>query len=165
MFSFSTVRPDQSNLTGPTQYGPAPILVRDPLDAARSLLNRDPDAQYPSGYIDSGVNTRRTDPQSSVSLWNTRPYDRGASAHSKLSVDAYLWPAEFNLASGIENQMRTRQQYIAPAMAAGEPPILVNDGRPNFRDSAILADPNTPLAGLPEADQVAAYRGLLPSWS
>lgn len=142
-YAFGTSRPDQSSLVGPTQYGPAPV-VRDPLDAARSLINSDPDAQYPSGYIDSAITTRRSDPYDSTSLWNTRPYDRGVHACSKLSKDAYVWPAEFNLTSALVNQQRRSQpRYVPPGIAVGaEQKLLVNDGKPGPTSSAEI-DPIT----------------------
>lgn len=162
--AFSTVREAQSPLTGPMSYGPNP-LVRDPLDGARSLIDRDPAAQYPSGYVDSAMTTRRSDPQTSTSLWNTKPYDRGVHAASKLDRGAYVWPEDFNLASGLENQFRTGRRYVAPGIAAGgEPNILMNDGKPGPRDS-MMPNPNVPLAAQPDAVQAQMLRGLAPSWS
>jgi hypothetical protein len=129
-YSFATSRPDQSTLVGPTSYGPAPV-VRDPLDSARSLIGRDPGATYPAGYVDSAITSRRSDPYDSTSLWNTRPYDRGVHASTKLAKDAYVWPAEFNLSSALRNQqMRSQPRYVAPGIVAGgEPPVLVNYGK------------------------------------
>lgn len=162
-YAFSTDRPAQSPLVGPMNYGPAP-LVRDALDAARSLINRDPDAQYPSGYVDSAMTTRRSD-ATSTSLWNTKPYDRGVHAATKLDRGAYVWPADFNLASGLVNQARTGRVFVAPGIAAGgDPNPLVNDGKPGPRDSMIHGDPNTPMAAQPDAVQAAMYRGIAPAW-
>lgn len=162
VYAFSTSRPDQSPLVGPMQYGPQPLL-RDPLDAARSLLTRDPDAQYPSGYVDASLTSRRSNP-TSTSLWNTKPYDRGVHAATKMDRAAYVWPEEFNLASGIVNQATTGLRYVAPGIAWGEPNLLINGGKPGPRDSAIQADPNYPLAAQSRDVQAQMLRPLAPPW-
>lgn len=144
-------------------YGPPP-LVRDPLDAARSLIGRTPDGQYPSGYVDSAMTTRRSDAESSTSLWNVKPYDRGVHASTKLNKGAYMWPADFNLASGLVNQATTGMRYVAPGMLRGEPKMLMNDGRPGPGDSLMTADPYLPLSAQPDAVQAQMLRALAPSW-
>lgn len=158
MRSFSTHRDDQSPLgTSPYQGGP-PVLYRDALDAKRVADGLSPSSSYPDGYLGT-VNTRREDRLGAPYRQDGRAYRRGAHME-KLNPQSYLWPQEFNLATGLEQQA-SGMRFVSPAMSE-EVVMLRNDGRPGPRDPLIGRVDATPAPIDP--DRAAQLSRLAPSW-
>lgn len=112
---------------------------RDPLDRARSVLDeRTPGAQYPDGYLGNTQSRRQrlTDPPPQA----RKPTDRGVHRDAALQADDYAWPDEFNLLSGVQNQLRG-VRYVSPGFG-----------------------PDTPAAPATDPDRIAELRKLAPSW-
>lgn len=162
MASFSTHRDDQSPVMGTSLYvGPQPLL-RDAMDAARTLWRRTPEAQYPDGYIDSSLSNRRED-RVGTAVWrqNGRPYMRGVHKGERIPMGDYLWPSEFNLYSGLKAEARG-MRYVSPAYAE-EPVLLTNDGKPSPRDPDLGTRVVSPV--IVDPDRAATLRRLAPGWS
>ena len=136
-------------------HGP-PMFIRDQMEGRRLRTAMDPSAEYPLGYTDTvGVTSRRdrlnTPPRSEL---NSGSFQRGVHAYTKVPTENYLWPIEFHLMSGIENQT-TGRRFVSPVLRMFEQ-RLVNDGKPG---PSITTD---------EVDPVAAHQMMLdrgrPPW-
>lgn len=162
--AFSTSRDDQSPVVSTSLYtGPQP-LMRDALDAARTLWRRTPEAQYPDGYVDSALTSRRED-RVGTAVWrqNKRSYTRGVHKGERIDPSDYLWPSEFNLYSGLEQQAMGRR-FVAAGIAEGQEPLLLrNDGKPGPRDSVLGA--TAPVPVIVDPDRAATLKRLAPTWS
>lgn len=160
MRSMSIVRDDQSPLTGASPYIGPPPLYRDALDAARSMWRAEPSAHYPDGYIDSAITSRRAD-RIATAIWrNQRAYSRGVHKGERLDMTDYLWPDEFNLMSGIQNEV-TGRRYVSPAFGE-DPVLLVNDGKPGPRD--LTGGETQPVPVIPDPSRAAQLKRLVPSY-
>lgn len=161
MATFSNVRDDQSPVTGTSPYvGPQP-LMRDPLDALRTLWRRDPASAYPDGYVDSAINSRRAD-RTAAAIWRQqRSYTRGVHKGERLDMSDYYWPEEFNLSSAIMAQAQGRK-FVSPALGI-EPAMLTNDGKPGPRDPVLGERATVPVIADP--DRAATLRRIAPTWS
>src|SRR5262245_28972174 len=145
-------------------YGPGPNpSFRDALDAARCNWRQTPEGSYPDSYLGT-IGGRRQD-KINVAVWrNQRPYDRGVHKDSRLDMSDYLWHEEFNLMSGVMNEV-TGQRWVSPAYSI-EPLRLVNRGKPGPRDYyAMTGRPNTGVPVQPDPERVAEKRRQLPPWS
>jgi hypothetical protein len=98
-------------------------------------------------------------------VWrNQRPYDRGVHKDTRLDMSDYLWPEEFNLMSGIENEL-TGMRFVSAAYAIA-PLQLTNRGKPNTRDyNQMTGRPDTGTPIQPDPERQAALRRMLPHWS
>ena len=144
--------------------GPQPVF-RDPLDKLRSQWRSTPEAQYPDGYLGT-LNTRRQDRllEGLKQRSQQRPYSRGIHKGDQRDMSDYLWPEEFNLMSGLVNEM-SGLRYVSPGLSfevedqgGGQ---LTNDGKPNaFNQGTINQVPSQP-----NPDRVAQLRRLAPPWS
>ena len=142
--------------------GPNPYF-RDALDAARCRWRQTPEGSWPDGYLGT-VGGRRGDKLNNAVWRNQRPYDRGVHKDSRLDMTDYLWPEEFNLLSGLENQT-TGQRWVSPAYAI-EPIRLVNGGNRGPRDVAgMTGRPHTGVPVQPDPERVAEKRRSMPPWS
>lgn len=157
MRSFSPIQDTSHLAVAETGYGgPAPHF-RSALEMDRLAWRRTPEATYPSGYLDSSMTTRREDRVQNAIWRNQRSYTRGVHKGERVDMSEYLWPAEFNLMSGIVNET-TGRRFVSPAMSVA-PVMLTNDGKPG---PAINAD-GTPAQINPDrAAQLAKFR---PPWS
>lgn len=170
--SFTPWMGDQSMLIGQISggYGPMSPIPRDPLDAARGLYNRDPGAQYPDGYLGTMESNRQADKIVNHVYRSQRAYNRGVHKGERLDQSEYLWPDEFNLMSGVENQ-RTGKRYVSPAMAEvaelgslQSQGRLINDGKPGPRDYGAMTDKQR-MPVLPDPVRAEALRRMAPSWA
>jgi hypothetical protein len=159
--SFTTVRTDQSAVTGVSPYfGPQP-LFRDALDAARSLYNKEPQAHYPDGYIDTTVTSRQADKVAGALWRNQKAYSRGVHKGERIDMSDYLWPTEFNLFSALKNQATTGMRYVSPAYAE-TPVMLTNDGKPGPRDTVLGETRAVPT--IPDPARAAQLKRITPTW-
>lgn len=121
-----------------------------------------PEAQYPDGYLGTqGASTRRQDKLvDAVFRTNTRSYSRGVHKGERINPGDYLWPKEFNLMSGIENEL-TGMRY--PTGTIGQEPVtLVNDGKAGPR--GVLSAIARPDQEVIDMQRQSMLRTLLPSW-
>lgn len=171
--SFTPWRDDQSPVLGTSAYlGPGPAMTnyaRDPMDALRSGFNRDPGAMYPDGYLGT-IDSNRNADKVAGHIWRSqRAYTRGVHKGERVDQSEYLWPSEFNLSSGIVNQMQTGLRYVSPAIveAGDEGGLrsqgLVNDGKPSARDFGLGNRPQE--VPIPDPARAAQLRLLAPTWS
>lgn len=139
-------------------------LWRSEKDRMMAAWGRTPEAQYPDGYLGTaGSNSRRQDRLlNAVSRTQTRPYTRGVHKGERINPGDYMWPAEFNPMSGIENQARTGQRFPTGNVWV-EPVRLVNDGKVGPRGIPSNEIPRPEVEIVNTARQ-EALRGLLPSW-
>ncbi len=136
-------------------------MFRDAKDRQLAAWGSSPDTQYPDGYLGSpATNTRRQDKVlNSVARTNTRSYSRGVHKGERINPGDYIWPDEFNLMSGLENQAVTGLKFVS---TGAEPVHLTNDGK---------AGPRGIPRGLdrPQQEQIDLQRRsmlktLLPGW-
>jgi hypothetical protein len=141
--------------------GPQP-LIRDAMEAARLAWRRQPDAQYPSGYLATGT-TRREDKVANAVWRNQKSYNRGVHKGERIDMSDYLWPDEFNLQSALVSQA-AGQRYVSPAYVQ-EPVRLTNDGKPGPRDEAgMLGRPNTGVPVIPDPQRAKQLQRMRPTW-
>lgn len=109
--------------------GPQPYF-RDELDWKRAGWRATPEAQYPDGYLGT-INTRRQDRllQGLKQRTTNKPYTRGIHKGERRDPSDYQWPLEFNLMSGLENQL-TGMRYVSPGVGMENGSVLTNDGKP-----------------------------------
>lgn len=158
--AFSTHRDDQSPVLGTSPYiGPQP-LIRDALDAARTLWRREPAAHYPDGYVDAAQLGRRAD-RIGAAVWRQqRAYTRGVHKGERIDMSDYLWPAEFNLFSALEAQAHG-EKFVSSAYE-GEITELTNDGKPGPRDPQLGQRQTVPT--IVDPNRAAQLKRLAPSW-
>jgi hypothetical protein len=157
MRSFDPAQDLQSLAVGTSAAHGPPVHIRDAMEAQRLAWRRTPEAEYPSGYLGS-LTSRREDRISEATWRQQKSYTRGPHKGEKLPLDRYLWTPEFNLASGIENQVMTGQRYVGPGIGA-EPVMLTNDGKPGP-----ARNPNGTPAEI-NPDRAAQLIKLRPPWS
>lgn len=123
--------------------------ARNPLDAARSAFAaRTPDAAYPDGYLGNSMSRRDRlfdTPLRDRNIgdrWNPADGQRGVHRAAAVPGEDYLWPVEFGLMSGLENQM-TGQRFVPAGMT------MFDEAHVNQTQS----------------DDKAALRSLAPRWS
>lgn len=145
----------------PFEGGP-PIHIRNALEAKRLAWRTTPGEDYPSGYLGT-VSGGRHERLTPVARSYGRSYQRGVHAGSRVDMSYYLWPQEFHLMSGIENQARTGRRFVSAAYGE-DTVVLTNDGRPGPQDN-MGAKPNAQGVPVrPDVQRQADLRRGLPSW-
>lgn len=134
-----------------TNYGGGGVPVaRSELDYLRMGVGREPQAEYPDGYLGT-IRSRRDDrgrPNSAsevvlegVKRLNQRSYQRGVHRGERIDPSDYYLPRELSMDRGIRRQMaaaRRGQPALrnAPVVALAPAPHLVNDGKANTKHNA-----------------------------
>ena len=134
-----------------TNYGGGGVPVaRSELDYLRMGVGREPQAEYPDGYLGT-IRTRRDDrgrPNSAseevlegVKRLNQRSYQRGVHRGERIDPSDYYLPKELSMDRGIRRQMaaaKKKQAALknAPVVSLAPAPHLVNDGKANTRHNA-----------------------------
>lgn len=156
-----------------TAYGGGGIPVaRSELDFLRMGVGREPQAEYPDGYLGT-IRTRRDDrgrPNSAseqvldslkVRL-GQKSYQRGVHRGERIDPQDYFYPSALQPDRGIKTQMRAAQVgnlLMAPRQAPQfdfiPPPHLVNDGKANLQSSA---------PGQVDQRRVQQLQRLKPAW-
>ena len=129
------------------------VTAKDTLDWARmGFPGRTPEAEYPDGYVSTGLNSRRSDRLlSKIGSMNRRSYTRGVHRGSKVDPGDYIWPENWNPQRGIQAEMAGRQAALA---AEAPEPRLSMDAR--------MAPPS-PVAP-PSPTKSRQLQALLPAW-
>jgi len=137
-----------------TTYGGGGVpIARSELDFARMGVGRQPQAEYPDGYLGT-IRSRRDDRgrPSSVSdkvldglkvRIGQRSYQRGVHRGERIDASDYYYPAGLENTRGIARQMRAVkdgnvyrvERGVENAMAAPAP-HLPNDGKANMRSTS-----------------------------
>lgn len=133
-----------------TSYGGGGVPVaRSELDYLRMGVGREPQAEYPDGYLGT-IRSRRDDrgrPNSAseevlegVKRLNQRSYQRGVHRGERIDPSDYYLPKELSMDRGIKRQMaaaKKKQAALknAPVVTLAPPPHLVNDGKANTKSS------------------------------
>jgi hypothetical protein len=115
-----------------------------------------PEATYPDGYLGT-INSRRSDRLLDGLKQRTaaKPYTRGIHKGERRDPSDYLWPAEFNLWSGLENEARGLR-WTPPGLGLDVGERLVNDGK--NPDTWRYPDVHNP-------DRAAQLKKLAPPWA
>lgn len=112
--------------------GTGQVPTRDAMDSLRLGQARNPDADYPDGYL--GTIRSRWDDKVGESVYqreNTRPYSRGVHKGERIGVQSYFWPSEWHPQRGVENQLRGGPRQT-PVGIDVLPVPLINDGKANI---------------------------------
>jgi len=133
------------------------------MDAARSLFNRDPGAHFPDGYLGTIESNRQADRMVNHIWRSQRAYSRGVHKGERVDQSEYLWPDEFNLMSGVVNQLTTGLRYVSPAFTEAANEGLHNEGKPGPRDFALGTNAAEPV--VPDPTRAALLKRLAPQWS
>ena len=156
-----------------TNYGGGGVPVaRSELDALRIGVGRQPQAEYPDGYLGT-IRSRRDDrgrpASTSDKLLDSlkirvgqRSYQRGVHRGERIDQSDYYYPKGLEPERGIMRQMKAAQKgqaaprYVYDAQIAPAP-HLPNDGKvgPTMRSDAPI------LVNAARQDQMARMR---PSW-
>lgn len=149
--------------------GPQPF-AHNYLDAMRMNWRRTPEATYPDGYLGT-IPSRRGDRlmDGLKARQNNRPYTRGIHKGERLDQRDYFWPPEFNLWSGLENEMTgmrwtppnldTHLEYERyPTDRNHQGPRSVGQGNRYARDGTQTAVGTTP-------ERVSTLRSQAPGWA
>lgn len=151
--------------------GPAPFF-HDQLDRKRSMWRATPEAQYPDGYLGT-INTRRQDRllHGLKQRTTNKPYTRGIHKGERRDPTDYQWPVEFNLMSGLVNQV-SGLKYVIPGVGMEIGATLTNDGKANANFMPTIRGlpttngmGTTPGVGADNPDRAAHLRRLAPPWS
>lgn len=134
-----------------TTYGGGGVPVaRSELDYLRMGVGREPQAEYPDGYLGT-IRSRRDDrgrPNSAseevlegVKRLNQRSYQRGVHRGERIDPSDYYLPKELSMDRGIKRQMAAAKkgqaaQRNAPVSSLAPAPHLVNDGKANLRSNS-----------------------------
>lgn len=135
-----------------TNYGGGGVPVaRSELDYLRMGVGREPQAEYPDGYLGT-IRTRRDDrgrPNGtsetvldSVKVrLNQRGYQRGVHRGERIDPQDYHLPKELSMDRGIKRQMAAarKKQAVprnAPVASLAPAPHLVNDGKANVKSNS-----------------------------
>jgi hypothetical protein len=157
-----------------TAYGGGGIPVaRSELDFLRMGVGREPQAEYPDGYLGT-IRTRRDDrgrPNSTseqvldslkVRL-GQKSYQRGVHRGERVDPQDYFYPDSLRPERGIMTQMRAVQDgntllvpRQAPQFSMVPPPHLVNDGKANLQSTS---------PGQIDEKRAAQLRRFKPAWS
>lgn len=134
-----------------TNYGGGGVPVaRSELDYLRMGVGREPQAEYPNGYLgtirsrrdDRGrLNSASEEVLEGVKRLNQRSYQRGVHRGERIDPSDYYLPKELSMDRGIRRQMAAakRKQAVprnAPIATLAPAPHLVNDGKANTRHNA-----------------------------
>lgn len=157
-----------------TTYGGGGVPVaRSELDYLRMGVGREPQAEYPDGYL-GGIRTRRDDrgrPNSASEQvldslkirLGQKSYQRGVHRGERVDPQDYFYPDSMRPERGILRQMKAKQvgntlmaSRFAPEFDMVPPPHLPNDGKANMRS-------NEP--GQIDEKRAAQLRRLKPAWS
>ena len=143
----------------PLINGPVPFF-RDAKDRRLAAFGATPDVQHPDGYLGTQPSTsRRSDKLlDSVHRQNHRSYSRGVHKGERINPGDYVWPEEFNLMSGLENQLTGRRW----ASAGAEPVRLTNDGKAGPR--GIPRGLERPEQEIVDMQRRSMLKTLLPGW-
>lgn len=150
-------------------YGPMPF-AHNYLDAMRMNWRRTPEAVYPDGYLGT-IQTRRGDRllDGLKARQQQRPYTRGIHKGERIDNRDYFWPEEFNLWSGLENEM-TGMRYVSPNL--GE--FLEYERYPTDRNHqgprSVAGGSRYPASGVQtptgsSPQRVSTLRSQAPGWS
>ena len=132
----------QDQLLGRTPHtGGPPVHIRDAMEARRMAWRFTPGEDHPAGYLSTNNGSRHAK-LTPLQRSHGRSYQRGVHAGTRISPENYLWPAEFNMYSGLANQATTGQRFVPYGMQDQEAQIangvqLVNDGKPGPQDSVM----------------------------
>ncbi len=138
--------------------GPTPTF-RSVKDRQLVAFGASPDTQYPDGYLGGMDANRRQDKlMKAVQRTQTRPYSRGIHKGERINPGDYVWPKEFNLMSGLENQL-TGMRF---ASQGAEPVQLTNDGKAGPR--GIPRGIDRPDQEFVDLQRRSMLKTLLPSW-
>jgi hypothetical protein len=139
--------------------GPSPVF-RDAKDARMAAFGSSPDTNYPDGYLGTqGASTRRADKLlDAVHRTNTRPYSRGVHKGERINPGDYVWPAEFNLWSGIEAELEGHRF----ASEGAEPVVLTNDGKAGPR--GVPRGLERPQQEIIDQQRRSMLQALAPNW-
>lgn len=134
--------------------GPAPFY-HDELDRIRMQWRSTPEATYPDGYLGT-LNTRRQDRLLNGLKQRTsaKPYTRGVHKGERRDPSDYLWPAEFNLWTGLELESQGRK-FAPPGLGLEYGEILANDGK----------NPDAWRRQEDDPDRISHLRKLAPPWA
>lgn len=134
-----------------TTYGGGGVPVaRSELDYLRMGVGREPQAEYPDGYLgtirsrrdDRGrLNSASEEVLEGVKRLNQRSYQRGVHRGERIDPSDYYLPKELSMDRGIKRQMAAarKNQAVprnAPVARLAPAPHLVNDGKANLRSNA-----------------------------
>lgn len=134
-----------------TTYGGGGVPVaRSELDYLRMGVGREPQAEYPDGYLgtirsrrdDRGrLNSASEEVLEGVKRLNQRSYQRGVHRGERIDPSDYYLPKELSMDRGIKRQMAAARkgqaaQRNAPVARLAPAPHLVNDGKANLRSNA-----------------------------
>jgi hypothetical protein len=127
---------------------------------------RTPEATYPDGYLGT-VNSRRGDRLMDGLKARTanRPNTRGIHKGERIDTRDYLWPEEFNLWSGLEQQAEGHR-FISPGLIDG---LLPDERYPTDRRVGPRGVPigqryvNTTPPVSP--DRATVLRTMAPEWA
>jgi hypothetical protein len=108
--------------------GPSPFF-HDDLDRMRTQWRSTPEATYPDGYLGT-INSRRQDRllDGLKQRTNSKPYTRGIHKGERRDPSDYMWPAEFNLFTGLELEAQGIK-YAPPGLGLEIGERLVNGGK------------------------------------
>lgn len=139
--------------------GPSPHF-RDAKDRQLAAFGASPDTQHPDGYLGTMEGTRRQDRLlSAIKRQNRRSYSRGVHKGERINPGDYVWPAEFNPMSGLENQAMTGLRFSS---TGADPVRLTNDGKAGPR--GIPRGLDRPQQELIDMQRQSMLKGLLPGW-
>lgn len=135
--------------------GPTPFF-HDDLDRMRTQWRSTPEAQYPDGYLGT-INTRRQDRllDGLKQRTSSKPYNRGIHKGERRDPSDYMWPAEFNLFTGLELEAKG-MKYAPPGLGLEIGERLVNGGK--NPDEWRNPDTQNP-------DRAEQMRKLAPAWA
>ena len=134
-----------------TNYGGGGVPVaRSELDYLRMGVGREPQAEYPNGYLgtirsrrdDRGrLNSASEEVLEGVKRLNQRSYQRGVHRGERIDPSDYYLPKELSMDRGIRRQMAAANKKQAalrnaPVVSLAPAPHLVNDGKANTRHNA-----------------------------
>lgn len=138
--------------------GPMPSF-RSAKDQRLAAFGASPDTQYPDGYLGTMSSNRRSDKiQNAIARQNQRSYSRGVHKGERINAGDYIWPVEFNPATGI--LLQSKGMKFAPAMV--QPTHLTNDGKAGPR--GIPSGLSRPTQGVINVQRRAMLKSLAPTW-
>jgi len=132
--------PGQLSGASPVGAMPPQPWARSVLDARRMMNRREPQAEYPDGYLGT-ITTRRGDRllDSLKARVNERSYQRGAHLGERIDPGDYLWPDELDPMRGIMNEAQGLKtgpllQYFQPT------PVVDGKMAPRGSESVLTID-------------------------
>jgi hypothetical protein len=156
-----------------TTYGGGGVpIARSDLDFLRMGVGRQPQAEYPDGYLGT-IRSRRDDRgrPSSVSdkvldglkvRIGQRSYQRGVHRGERIDASDYYYPEGLENFSGISRQMKAakdgnvyRSTRHVPNFSIAPAPHLPNDGKANMRSTSPME------MNKPRTDKMSRLR---PAW-